>query len=250
MIRKTKAEVAHLLPAIMVNIDWRRDAETPTTTNDFSVEGMHAFATQVAPTKVRLAADIALEQLRQGTTRLVVATHLIDSAEQIAGRIAWGLRETGQDDSRVYCVTGNVPTKKRAEILREACTRDDAILVATMHSVGVGIDDLKRFKTVLIAELYWSPMVMIQLLGRFCRLGSGDSPVNVRMLALRGTVDEAIALALETKINAALKLNGVGQDGEILRNGFDCDNDEEDFLAMVRQQVSTTVGTDEYNIPF
>jgi hypothetical protein len=253
MIRKTKAEISHLLPPVMVKIDWQRAKGQAASYQVETLEhnALEMFSTVVAPTKVGLVVGDVLDAYASGERRHVLITHLISTAETLAACLRQKLTEcwgSAAADS-VVCITGDVPTKKRTDMVRNACVGNESIIVATMHSIGVGIDDLKSFKNVTFVEMYWSPQVMIQTLGRFCRIGAPGGDVTVRLLALRGTVDEALALALESKINAALKIGGVGDDGAKLVDGLGADDMSEDsFLEMLREQTSEITTHDEYGV--
>jgi len=155
-IRKTKAEVAHLLPPITVGITWyKSQTKAPVA---YSPDALNAHVVKSATVKCTAALVNIMDMVADapsGGYRIAVITHLISSAETLATMIKEALRKCGESDDVVECITGNVPTRKRDGLLRSACVRDKSILVATMHSIGVGVDDLKVFKNVIMVELYW-----------------------------------------------------------------------------------------------
>jgi superfamily II DNA or RNA helicase len=251
MIRKTKDEVRDLLPPLSVSINWhyeKKASKEEINAKDFTSSALNAHVEAIAPMKVKLTVDRILEYMEDKSEfKICVLTHLISTAESIGALLKSKLKE--KDEDIVEVVHGEIVNRKRDMIISRAVNSPKSILIATMHSVGTGKDELKVYKDIIFAELYWSPQVLIQTLGRFVRMGSSGDPVNVEMLGLRGTTDEALALALERKVSDALKVGGLGSDGELMKNSFaNEDGDEESFLEMLREQLSTQVEGDEYGI--
>ena len=249
MIRKTKSEVAHLLPALTVNLNWHKEYSV-TCGVTHTRESLEEFTKQVAPTKVRICVEKILEHI-EGLSKgegykICIVTHLKSTADAIAGLLRQKLATDNEDP--VECVHGDISNKKRDLVIARSATRDKSILVCTMHSVGTGKDELKIFKNVVFAEMYWSPQVVIQTLGRFVRMGSPDGGVNVELIGLRGTIDEQIAMSLERKINDALKVGGLGRDGELMSTAFDTKIDEDDFLELLREQLHVVTSSDAYGV--
>ena len=137
-------------------------------------------------------------------------------------------------------ICGETPIASRQEIAEEIINQDSAprILVCTMKSIGVGVDYLTPFTRVVFAELYWSPIVMTQVVGRFSRLSS-LSGVDLYFLVLQGTIDELISTTLKRKIE---NLNAVMQttDAEkAIASTFSIDTKEEpEFLAELTKIAS------------
>jgi SNF2 family DNA or RNA helicase len=106
-------------------------------------------------------------------------------------------------------ITGEDSPESRNALLRQAKEHTKAIVVATMHSIGIGID-LTFCTQALFAELYYRPETVIQAIGRFSRL-SGKVPSSVAILCVEGTADEMLAQHLLAKIAA---INKVVQPGD------------------------------------
>jgi SNF2 family DNA or RNA helicase len=258
-IRKTKAEVAHLLPPVSTAVLW---SQAENLGAEVSLKGIsevtpsllasHGYLLKNA--KVGLTIE-RIQDLLSGVPfdqafKICVLTHLRETAEEIAS----ALKEIyPHDRDNILCVTGEIPAKKRMELVKSLAREHRGILVGTLHSIGVGVDLTAFGERVIFAELYWSPRKMIQALGRFVRLNRRDVNVMIEFLGLRGTVDELIAMVLEKKISEALKIGGVGADGEKLSETLSGDGgDEESFLEEMREQLSYTrrASEDEYNLGF
>ena len=101
---------------------------------------------------------------------------------------------------KIIYVDGTVPIPQRINALEAAKSAPDAIVVAALKSVGIGID-LTWLTQAIFAELYWSPGVMEQVLLRFSRL-SGKLPSAVYFSLVPGSIDEVIAVRLADKFRA------------------------------------------------
>ncbi len=114
------------------------------------------------------------------------------------------------EGENIFALTGAVSAKKRDAIIEKTRDLTNATIVATMHSVGEGLD-LQHFEEALFAELYWRPKTVIQALNRFPRLGGEKT--NIGFLIMKGTADEVVANSLLQKITdiGELQANGVGE---------------------------------------
>lgn len=197
--RVTKASVAHLLPPFMVQllkVEPDKQVQFANVDDWIARQGEEKFPF------VKEWLDDAVET----DTHVFILTHLTATVDNV-GRYAqrFGIP--------VYRVSGtHQPSaeQRNAELAR-AKSEPRAIIVATMHSVGIGID-LTFATRALFAELYWRPETVIQALGRFSRL-SGVLPSSVTLLCLKGTQDEAMARSLLRKVNDISRAVGAG-DGE------------------------------------
>jgi superfamily II DNA or RNA helicase len=173
--RTTKPEVAHLLPAYDVQTVWMSGEKIPAV--------------------VEWVADAA-----ESATHIAVLTYYRDSAQKLAKALA------GVHD--VTHVDGSYPPDTRNRMLDISRRAPNSVVVATVDSVGIGID-MTFCTQALFAELPASqrPETMIQGLGRFSRL-SGTVPSRCVLMVQEGSQDEVIADALQEKIsaiNAAIK---------------------------------------------
>lgn len=240
--RTTKLEVAHLLPPFDVHYleirpgnpkEFRSIQQDLGTNFRQHTEKVDFALMRAGQEKITAAIEWAKDAL-ESQTHVAICTHLKETARTIA---------TGLESytGGVFLVTGDTPPEKRNELLARARECPRAVIVSTMHSVGIGID-LTFCPSACLAELYYRPETVIQLLGRFSRL-SGTVPSSVTIMVVKGSIDEAIAFALQAKIEA---LNTVLKGGlseshlvEQLTGG------EQDFLALAEQAAASFVA-DEY----
>ena len=74
-----------------------------------------------------------------------------------------------------------------------------AVFLGQINAAGTGVDGLQEVcHNVLLAERAWSPSVNDQAIARLARIGQ-KNPVNVRIAAAEGTLDEALAGVLKRK---------------------------------------------------
>jgi SNF2 family DNA or RNA helicase len=197
--RVTKASVAHLLPPFMVQllkVEPERQPKFRDVDDWLARQGEEKFP----------SVKEWLEDAVDTDTHVCVLTHLTETVDRIGSYAArFGIP--------VFRVSGShQPTAEaRNRVLAEAKAAPKSIVVATMHSVGIGID-LTFATRALFAELYWRPETVLQALGRFSRL-SGILPSSVTILCLKGTQDEAIARTIMRKVADISKAIGAG-DGE------------------------------------
>ena len=127
---------------------------------------------------------------------VAILTHLRETAWNWQDR----LQKAGVPN--VLCLTGDDSTSKRAAALQALRGQREGLLVATMHSVGIGID-LTFCQRVLLIELDYTPEAIIQALGRFSRL-CGNTPSHITICVRNGT-EEKKALLLSRKLEAINK---------------------------------------------
>lgn len=194
--RTTKLDVLHLIPTFHVSFKLLEQESRVKWTNDLDKDLETAGAL-----KALYALDWARDA-KESNSHVAVLTHLRSTAREIADRLM------EEEHAAVYCITGAQTPEKRNELLAEAAGKPSAIVVATMDSVGIGID-LTFCTACLVAELSYRPDVVIQALGRFSRL-SGKVPSSVEIIAIRETLDEIVADRICQKIEA---INSVGSAG-------------------------------------
>jgi hypothetical protein len=233
--RVTKAEIAHLLPPFQVSLLRVKAAKfIPVARQESELE---LFLYTAAQEKLPHIKEWVDDAVANGTSHVCVLTHLKDSARAIALALE---TKYGARDTTVFCITGDQPPEHRNRELALAKASKKAIVVATMHSIGIGID-LTWCPQALFAELYWRPETMLQAAGRFSRL-SGKVPSSVYMMVLEGTQDEAVANSLLMKfasINAAIQ-PGDGESKIESALGANVGS-EEDFLESLLQFSSQTI---------
>jgi SNF2 family DNA or RNA helicase len=183
--RATKKEWRHVLPPFLVStrkIEGRKYASIDEWLDKQGEDKLSAVAEWLE--------DAVLE-----SSHTCILTHLRGTAQRIAEQIHGTYPQV-----QVFCITGEQSPEERGALLEQARKSPRAVLVATMHSVGIGID-LTKFTRALFAELYWRPETVIQALGRFWRLSSQE-PASVEILCIKDSVDEQMAKNVLTKVSA------------------------------------------------
>lgn len=157
--------------------------------------------------------DVVQEWIDDGTLGggfCVVLTHKRARAKSLAE-----LLQRRHPTVPLCHVDGDTPTTQRMGKIERF--RDNpagrGILVATMHSLARSIS-LSWCHQGLLAELYWSPEVLTQVVGRFARL-DGHLKTIVNVLVGANTVQERIAFSVADKLfdNASLLKQGAAEAG-------------------------------------
>jgi SNF2 family DNA or RNA helicase len=178
--RITKAEVSHLLP--------------PITLSRVQLEG----------DRIDESVKWCRNAVESGAPRIVVFTHLRKTAHEISDLLdKYGIAST--------VITGATPPAKRLAAIKIMQKYSPHVIVCTMASVGIGIDDLAGYDQVLFAELDPYPVIVLQALARVHRLSSTKA-VNGNVLIGSG-YDQATVIALKRKIRDMAKLleKGTGE---------------------------------------
>jgi len=209
--RTTQDEVAHLLPAMSVR----------------TLEGEPGWDPHI------MAKQWAEDALTE-TPHVCILTHLRKSARAIA--------ELWPEGSNVTLITGDEPAEKRREMLDKLKDQESSILVATMHSVARGVS-LTWYKRTLMAELYWRPETLEQVLGRFCRLGATPIRALLDVLVIPGTLGERIAERVLDKVEAINALAKEGRSAGMLREAL-ATRGGDDFLEGIRAAAESRIEGD------
>ncbi len=221
--RVTKQEVAHLLPPFtvqMLRVEGSHE-EKQLTFQDWqeAQEKLNYYGEQKIPYVLEW-----LEDATQAATHVCVLTHRRETVRTIAESIAAKLRTSY---GSLYTITGEDSPEARNQILADSRRSEKSVVVATMHSIGIGID-LTFCTQALFAELYYRPETVLQALGRFSRL-SGKVPSSCTLMCVQSTVDEVMANTLMSKIaaiNSVLKsdLSSVKLDEALRAENEDLDS--------------------------
>lgn len=124
-------------------------------------------------------------------SHVAVLTHLRATAKHYATLFA----NCGRP---VLHVDGDVPTTRRMALVDSLREQPNGILVSTMHAVSESIS-LSWCHRNILAELYWSPKVLTQVIGRFPRL-DGTVPTVLEVLCGANTVQERMAASVSDKL--------------------------------------------------
>jgi SWI/SNF-related matrix-associated actin-dependent regulator 1 of chromatin subfamily A len=238
MSRTTKRDVPELLPAFDVRYETIKAKVTSQILEHREILKHGWLEDEMRRTneEKRLHASKWVLDALSAHSHVAVLTDRRESAKQIAAELA----EKGVDD--VFCITGAQTPEKRNELLAAAAERPSGVVVATMHSVGIGIN-LTFCTSALVAELCYRPEVLVQALGRFSRL-SGTVPSSVTILSVEGTLDEVIANRVRDKIisiNSAVEA-GLGEKELADKLGMTGTWDE-----MLQDMLETEETGDEYD---
>jgi non-specific serine/threonine protein kinase len=138
-------------------------------------------------------AKLLVETLDQ---QVVVFCAFRDTAEAVASLLP---------DSATY--HGGIPAEQRARRIEAFRAGEITTLVATIATMGEGVDGLQGCHNVIMLDRLWTPARNEQAIGRCLRLGQKDN-VNVMHIVARESIDYTVAYALEAKesvIDAVVK---------------------------------------------
>jgi superfamily II DNA or RNA helicase len=103
---------------------------------------------------------------------------------------------------RYVRLDGDVPQKKRPEIVHEFQTNPDCKLIIMTNAGAMGLN-LQAANTVINVDLPWNPAVLEQRIGRAHRMGQ-TQPVQVYVLVTEQTIEENLLATLSAKKDLAL----------------------------------------------
>jgi hypothetical protein len=160
-------------------------------------------------------------------------------------------------------IDGRVLNEKRDEAVAEFQNKDTcrvALLGITACATGI---TLTAASTVLFAELYWTPAIMIQAEDRAHRIGQEHSCVNIHYLYGADTIDEIIFPRLrnkyfvvsttldDKKLDLGLQLVESGVVGDFSNSNkkiitqnriIDDDDDEEEDFEKFKKEIENKYG--------
>jgi len=226
MVRRSKAEVAHLLPALSLKVV---PVEAPkldlrAMLTEFSREDVHrrqvpqAAISACTDAKLQTSIDLVRDLQVRGEKFIAVMCHYRKTAERLAERLDG------------VCVHGGDSTPRRHAKIEKIRKAGGGVLCATMHSLTTGIS-LPEFASAVYAELYWSPEVVTQSMGRFHRV-SGNQSIVIYIPILEGTLEERVARQVLRKARDLDLTIGAGMIDSHLIDGLEAmeNMDDETFL--------------------
>lgn len=220
--RRTKREVQHLLPksrmqVIRVKSKLRfnsRELSELLGSGNRKQHDLQAHVETCGSAKDETVTSLVQSARASGEKNILIATHLRSSAE----RLAQVLEHAGE--ACVIVDGERLPNaKKRKAAIRDA-TAVGAIVVATMHSIGIGINELAQYTTGILAELYWRPLVISQLIARLNRLSS-KLPSVWYVPVVEGSLDEPIVSVLKRRMKDQEAVYEPGVSEEALTSSFE-----------------------------
>lgn len=246
--RVTKIDAAEYLPTLMTS--QTRIELTPSeqkqlreraalAMSDDAEAAIASVAFNVATAKVRATVERVMAAIDSGEEKVAVLPYYKATGRQITESLKLNLPK---GYSLTY-VDGDISPDKRDQQIQYAIAEPKSVLVATMRSVGIGID-LTAFPKAIFSELDYSPEKMIQALGRFSRL-SGKVPSSVEFLILSGTIDEIIMSRLDEKINDINSMVRAGLSEQKLSEALGAQQESDDDFS---QRLSVFVENDTTDI--
>lgn len=154
---------------------------------------------------------------------VAILTNLRATAETLAAELA-----AANPGLFVLHVDGGTPAEIRRDKIEALRRAPAGVLVSTMHAVKESIP-LTWCHRALIAELYWRPATLVQLVGRFPRIG-GDADIIIDVLCGADTVQARMALAIAEKIADHNRVMPEGAAEESLLGALGAPNMEDELL--------------------
>jgi len=140
----------------------------------------------------------------------------------------------------IVATSGEDPATQRDGIIARAREAEKSILLTTMHAVKESIN-LSWVDRVLLAELYWRPATLTQVVGRFGRPGGVSTILDV--MCLYGTVYERMAVSVSDKLLDSAGTLPEGQTEGALRGALGrTEEDEANLMSL----ATSVVFDDEY----
>jgi len=146
--------------------------------------------------------------------------------------------EAAQAITGLPVITGSTTPAKRAKLL---ATADNAI--CTIRCINEGID-LRRFTQVVLLETFPVPRYMLQVLGRFVRLG-GKEDITFIVSRMLGTLDDVIIPRLVDRLAEQMSLSAPGDTVLAFKDILARQQSEEDFLRELHATLDGIADFDE-----
>jgi SWI/SNF-related matrix-associated actin-dependent regulator of chromatin subfamily A-like protein 1 len=228
MLRRTKQDVALELPPKtrqLVELDVTREYHN--ADHWWSIDNKNAAQVALGiagQLKIPAAADLAEQSRAEGNHVVIFCFQKAIAKELIKALAKKGIS--------AYPATGDESdTRRRENAFR--CRDEGGVLVATIDSMGTGVDYLSYANVLIFCELHYVPGRLLQAEDRAHRFGQ-KSNVHCYYLVAIGTIDEAIRDRLRVKLRYFE--DAVGTTGEQLRDDLIGESDEQ-ALEAVKQMA-------------
>jgi len=198
--RTTKKDVAHLLPPLTVTATRIPPATYLPQEQWGSSAAYEDWLGENADVRVRAVREWA-ESALESEKNILIFTHLRHTAALLSKALE-------KDGLQVTVITGELDPEKRNPLIKKALDKP-GVIVATIGSVGVGIDSLGNVPCAAFAELSYYPMEVLQAMSRVHRLSSTKA-TSILFFIFEGTIDEKIVLAIESKVGDANRILKAG----------------------------------------
>lgn len=198
MVRREKKEVANQLPTLTRVVDWV-EAEKPA-----SLAFQKAMMTKQAGStfdalqatlqgKLKRAVELACE-----ARKFLLFTYTKEHAR-------WLANEIEKEGVNCLCITGDLSVQKRQSLVDSARGKDLGV-VATIDSVGTGVDGLQHLaSTAIFHALDYTPIKLAQAEARLDRTGQTE-PVTVIYIAMRESMDARVIETAVEKLDQTRQL--------------------------------------------
>lgn len=192
MVRREKKDVLRELPSLTRQVVWLpADAEGEKALKA-AVLNKRANATYEAVRSTAVAKLDAAVELAVQAKKFVLFTYEKAHAKELASRI---------DKHQVpcVCITGDISVEKRQALIKQATSTGGGI-VATIDSLGAGVNLQGVANVGIMHVLDWVPLKMAQAEARIHRLGQ-TLPVHWYYLACHETMDEIVVKNIVEKLD-------------------------------------------------
>lgn len=217
MLRRTKSQVALELPPrtrTIIEVEIPAAARRSLAKAAQSLDGgggVSSLLSAVEEHKIDACCEL-VDQARGSGERVLVLTTRKATADLLGKRL-------------------NAPSADGDDSVeaRRAKLENADVAVATLYSVGVGVNYLSGFSTLIFAGLDWLPSVILQGEARVHRIGQVN-PVTIYYLIGKGTLDEVVRERVLERLETFAAITGAGDSGlgEDLGGGS-----EDDLLAGI-----------------
>lgn len=253
MDRKTKVEVMSELPPRtrqVIRVDVHAESRAPRSA--WAEGGFDALQRAMALSgagKVEDTVSLAASRVEEGHSVLVF-THTRSTAKVIYARLSAVLKDDAPHDRRVVLCTGEDSAASRSATIERARAvyeraAGPVVVVATMDSVGVGID-LSFCDIVIFNDLDYLPSKLIQCEGRAHRFGQKKHTHVYYMIGI-ATADEYVQRRVIERLDLYEKVLGDAGEERDLRMTVDSTigMSEQDILDDLRSMLLSSEALDD-----
>jgi len=144
--------------------------------------------------KIPATVEFAKEFIEETDRKLCIFVHHKDVGEILYNEISKEF-----SNIRVFKLTADLSSENRFKVQEDFNAVDKCIMIASTGAAGEGIN-LQSCSDAILHERQWNPQNEDQAApGRFRRIGSTASVINVTFMTAAGTVDEIIGGIVESK---------------------------------------------------
>lgn len=223
MVRRLKRDVSGELPALTRHIQWL-DAN-PAATRAFQIatikrEGGSTVRALIAAGAAKIDATV---ELALTAKRFLVLTWTKEHCHAIAAAI-------NEHGGQALTITGEDSTKRRQAIIAEAIATGAGI-VATIESVGTGVDGLQHVANVgIMHTLHWKVFIVRQGEKRIDRMGQ-TLPVDWYYPVLKESMDARVLERILGKLDSQDAIIGDVESAE-MKDALGADSSADEVASL------------------